>query len=97
MYASEMIPDLILRECPDRRARRRIVHREAVQVDGRLVMARDISANGVSVIMRTPVAVGDHVHVTLSDATGSQVATAARVVRVERFARRSVAGLAFVP
>ena len=98
MPASERIPELILRECPDRRARRRVAHREVVQIDGQLVMARDISANGLAVVMRSPAAVGDQVSVTLmrESGGGAPAATRARVVRVERHSRRAVAGLEFV-
>ena len=94
MYASEMIPELVLIECPDRRSRRRMEHREAVQIDGRLVMGRDISSSGLSVIMREPLAVGDQVRVTLAGTAGdSEVVTAARVVHVAKHARRAIAGL----
>ena len=97
MYASELIPDLVLIECPDRRSRRRMEHREAVQIDGRLVMGRDISSTGLSVIMREPLAVGDQVRVTLAGTAGdSEVVTAARVVHVEKHARRAIAGLQFI-
>lgn len=97
MYASEMIPELVLIECPDRRSRRRMEHREAVQIDGRLVMGRDISSTGLSVIMREPLAVGDQVRVTLAGTAGdSEVVTAARVVHVEKHARRAIAGLQFI-
>ncbi len=97
MYASEMIPELVLIECPDRRSRRRMEHREAVQIDGRLVMGRDISSTGLSVIMREPLAVGDQVRVTLAGtALDSEVVTAARVVHVEKHARRAIAGLQFI-
>ena len=97
MYASELIPELVLIECPDRRSRRRMEHREAVQIDGRLVMGRDISSTGLSVIMREPVAVGDQVRVTLAGTAGdSEVVTAARVVHVEKHARRAIAGLQFI-
>ena len=97
MYASEMIPELVLIECPDRRTRRRMEHREAVQIDGRLVMGRDISSTGLSVIMREPLAVGDQVRVTLAGTAGdSEVVTDARVVHVEKHARRAIAGLQFI-
>ena len=72
-------------------------HREAVQIDGRLVMGRDISSSGLSVIMREPLAVGDEVRVTLAGTAGdSEVVTAARVVHVEKHARRAIAGLQFI-
>lgn len=97
MYASQIIPELILKECPDRRARRRIEHREAVQIDGRLVMSRDISSTGLSVVMRDRLAVGDQVRVTLAGSAGETgVVTSARVVHVEKGARRAIAGLQFI-
>ena len=97
MYASQSIPELVLIECPDRRSRRRIEHREAVQIDGRLVMCRDISSSGLSVVMRAPLAVGDQVRVTLAGTgSGTDVVTSARVVHVEKHARRAIAGLQFI-
>jgi hypothetical protein len=97
MFASQIIPELVLIECPDRRSRRRMEHREAVQIDGRLVMSRDISSSGLSVVMRDPLAVGDQVQVTLAASTGgSDVVTTARVVHVEKHARRAIAGLEFI-
>ena len=93
MYASQTIQDLVLIECPDRRSRRRVEHREAVQIDGRLVMSRDISSTGLSVVLRDPLAVGDHVSVTLA---GTEVVTTARVVHIEKDARRAIAGLQFL-
>jgi hypothetical protein len=96
MYASEMIPELILIECPDRRSRRRMEHREAVQIDGRLMMGRDISSTGMSVVMREPLTVGAQVRVTLAGTAGQTgVVTAARVVHVEKEAGRTIAGLHF--
>ncbi len=97
MFASQIIPELVLIECPDRRSRRRVEHREAVQIDGRLVMSCDISSSGLSVVMRDPLAVGDQVRVTLARTTGStDVVTTARVVHVEKHARRAIAGLEFI-
>jgi len=97
MFASQVIPELVLIECPDRRSGRRIEHREAVQIDGRLVMSRDISSTGLSVVMRDPLAVGDQVRVTLACAPGkTDVVTTARVVHVEKHARRAIAGLEFI-
>ena len=97
MYAAQTFPELVLIECPDRRARRRMEHREAVQIDGRLVMGRDISSTGMSVITRAPLAVGAKVRVTLARAGGgTDVVTNARVVHVERQSRRAIAGLQFI-
>lgn len=97
MFASQIIPELVLIECPDRRSRRRLEHREAVQIDGRLVMSRDISSSGLSVVMRDPLAVGDQVRVTLAGSSGGpEVISTARVVHVEKHARRAIAGLEFI-
>ncbi len=93
MYASQTIQELVLIECPDRRTRRRVEHREAVQIDGRLVMSRDISSTGLSVVLRDPLEVGDEVRVTLA---GTEVVTTARVVHVAKHARRAIAGLQFI-
>ena len=97
MFASQMMPEMILRECPDRRRQERFIHREPVHVDGRAVIGRDISATGIAVLMRSPLAVGDVVSVTLNDPSheGPQT-TPARVARVERSAERVVVGLQFV-
>jgi|SRR5687767_4172982 len=97
MYATQTIPELILVACPDRRSRRRIEHREPVEVDGRLVMSRDISSSGVSVVMQAPLSVGSTVCVTLAGAVGhGEVVTRARVVHVKKRAGRTVAGLEFI-
>jgi len=97
MHASQTTSELILVACPDRRSRGRIEHREPVQVDGRLVMSRDISSRGVSVVMQAPLAVGEAVCVTLAGATGhGEVVTRARVVHVKRRGSRTIAGLEFI-
>ncbi len=97
MFASQIIPELVLIECPDRRSRRRVEHREAVQIDGRLVMSCDISSSGLSVVMRDPLAVGDQVRVTLAGMSGkTDAVTNARVVHVEKQPRRAIAGLQFI-
>ena len=67
MFASPMLPELVLRECPDRRRQERFIHREAVHVDGCPVAGRDISASGIGVVMRAPVRTGDLVHVTFEN------------------------------
>lgn len=96
MFASQ-IPELILRECPDRRQDERFVHRESVQVDGRFAAGRDISASGIAVVMRGPVAIGDVVYVTTSgfDRLGPAT-TPARVARIQTSAERLIVGLQFV-
>lgn len=97
MYAAQSFPELVLIECPDRRARHRMEHREAVQVDGRLVMGRDISSTGMSVITKEPLPVGAEVRVTLAGTAGdAAVVTNARVVHVEKGSRRTIAGLQFI-
>ena len=94
MFASELIPELILIKCPDRRARRRVDYLEAVQIDGRLAMGRDLSSTGLSIVTDEPVSVGDQVHITLGQ-PGTVSARPARVVRVERHGHRAIAGLTF--
>ena len=97
MFASQMLPEIILRECPDRRRQERFVHRQSVTVDGRSVIGRDISATGIGVVMPTAVATGDLVQVTVTDAAqGGQVTTPARVARVQMLPGRVVVGLQFV-
>lgn len=97
MFASPMLPELVLRECPDRRRHERFVHREAVNVDGRPVVGRDISASGIGVLMRAPVKTGDLVEVTFeSDSQTGRLTTVARVARVRPVADRMAVGLQFV-
>jgi hypothetical protein len=98
MFASQLIPELRLRACPDRRTRDRRVHREPVQIDGRLAIGRDISACGLSVFMRSTMSVGDVVHVWMCRPPGRTVAAArpARVVRVEASFGRFIVGLEFI-
>ena len=97
MFASQMLPELILRESPDRRRQERFIHRESVQIDGRPVIGRDISASGIGVVLRTPVATGDLVYVTVTDpAHGGPLTSPARVARVQRMNERVVVGLQFV-
>jgi hypothetical protein len=97
MMVSQMMPELILRECPDRRREERFIHRQPAEVDGRPVAVRDISAAGIAVVMRTPVSVGDLVHVnTNTSGRGLGAATPARVARVEPGADRIVVGLQFI-
>ena len=97
MFASPMLPELILRECPDRRRQERFIHRKSVQIDGRPVIARDISASGIGVLMRTAVRTGELVHINLeNDCQSGPSATVARVARVQPVADRVVVGLQFV-
>lgn len=98
MFVQHAIPGIILRECPDRRARHRLTHREPVHVDGRQAFGRDISTKGMAVVMAPSVVVGDVVRVSLSGApsVAGTVVTEARVARVEMHAGRSIVGLEFV-
>jgi hypothetical protein len=93
MFPSLAIPDLILTECPDRRARARLAHAELVQIDGRPVIGRDISAKGLSVVMPPTLSVGDVVSVSLSLPQGRWPA---RVARVDAHTDRSIVGLEFL-
>lgn len=98
MFASSVIPDLVLTECPDRRARERLAHREPVQINGRPVIGCDISAKGIAVVMRSTVSVGDVVQVSLFRPQGriGGITRPARVARVEARADRFLVGLEFV-
>ena len=98
MFASPVIPELLLRECPDRRARERLVLRQPVQIDGRLVIGRDISDSGLSVVMGPTVSVGEIVHVSLSRPHGRPggASRVARVARVDAGLGRVVVGLEFI-
>ena len=97
MFVSPMLPEFVLRECPDRRRQERFIHREQVHVDGRPVIGRDISASGLGVVMRTAVRTGELVHVTFeNDSETGRSTTVARVARVQPVADRVVVGLQFV-
>lgn len=97
MFASPLLPELVLRECPDRRRQERFIHRESVQVDGRPVTGRDISASGIGVVMRAPVRPGELVNVTFeNDSQSGRLTTVARVARVQAVADRMIVGLQFV-
>ncbi|MBA2303759.1 MAG: PilZ domain-containing protein [Acidobacteria bacterium] len=98
MFVQHAMNTPILRECPDRRRGERFVHRESVQVNGRPVIGCDISARGVSVLMRPPVVVGAIVRVTLGGDTGPvwPGTTSARVARVDPRADRCIVGLEFI-
>jgi len=92
------VPGLFLRPRPDRRARERFEHRGPVQINGRSVLARDISPKGLSVVMARAIPVGDVVRVALpaSAEERAAVTTPARVARVEPQAGRCILGLEFV-
>jgi hypothetical protein len=97
MFVSPMLPEFVLRECPDRRRQERFIHRETVHVDGHPVTGRDVSASGMGVVMRTAVRTGELVHVTFeNDSQTGRSTTVARVARVQHVAGRVIVGLHFV-
>lgn len=96
MFVSQAMPELILRARPDRRRTERFVHREPVFVDGRAVVGLDISTDGVAVVMRPPVSIGQMVQVSLSGGIPQARPVAARVSRIEKRADRCIVGLKFV-
>ena len=69
-----------------------------VLLDGQTVAARDISATGLSVLITPTIVRGDIVRVTLSGTPGSsdEVATSARVTRVDAGPDGFVVGLQFI-
>lgn len=94
MFVSQAMPELILKARPDRRRTERFVHREPVSVDGHSVLGLDISTEGLAVVMRPPVTIGQMLQVSLSG--GLHRPVAARVTRVEQRADRCIVGLKFV-
>jgi hypothetical protein len=86
----------VLVERKDRRAVR-TPFTDVLLVNGEPMEARDISATGISVVLRT-FAPGDVVRVTLSGKPGSheEVATMARVSRVDSSPDGLVVGLQFI-
>lgn len=98
MFVSHPISRLILTECPDRRGCQRLEHHEKVELDGRQVDGRDISAEGLSVLIPPPVKVGDIVRVRLAGCldSGAPVMADARVARLQGTDEGLVVGLAFV-
>jgi hypothetical protein len=98
MFVQNALTGLILKECPDRRARPRLAHRQPVQINGRKAVGRDISPAGMSVVMAPALIVGDVVRVTLNGTPGSlnEVNTPARVRRVEPQAGRCIVALEFI-
>ena len=81
----------------DRRTRRRFAYPAVVQVDGRQVPGRDISPQGLSVLITTP-ALGDIVRVSLAppSAHADEISSLARVVRIDPGPDGIVVGLEFV-
>lgn len=98
MFVQHADARILLRACPDRRGGERLVYRDRVKIDGRLALGCDISSRGLSVVMASPVAVGDVVRVTLAGKPGHQreVTSPARVARVDRRSDCTVVGLEFV-
>lgn len=98
MFVSQPIAGVILTECPDRRTCQRLEHRETVELDGRHVEGRDISAHGLSVLVPPPVKIGDIVRVRLAGCldTGEAVMANARVARLDGTAEGIVVGLEFI-
>jgi hypothetical protein len=88
-------PVLVQRE--DRRAVR-TPYPEVVLVDGEPIPGCDISASGLSVLIRPSLAPGDIVRVTLAGTVGSadEVGTSARVSRVEARPEGFLVGLQFI-
>jgi hypothetical protein len=89
---------LMFKPSPDRRARERFDHRRPVQINGRHALARDLSANGLSVVMAPALIVGDVVRVTLQESAGvgEEATKPARVARIEPHGGRCILGLEFV-
>lgn len=98
MIETHPISGVILTPCPDRRSHPRLEHVEPVELDGRPVEGRDISAQGLSVIIPPPVKPGDIVRVRLAGCadSGEAVMASARVARLEATAEGFVVGLEFV-
>ena len=87
----------VLIELEDRRAPRR-AYGNLVLVDGHPVAARDISSSGLAIVLKPSLETGDIVRVTLAGAAGTrnEVATTARVARIEARPEGFVVGLQFV-
>ena len=98
MMVTHPLATVILTECPDRRAYPRLAHREPVELDGRELAGRDISAHGVSVIVPPPAVIDDVVRVRLAGCadSGDAVVVTARVARVESTSEGFVLGLEFI-
>ena len=98
MIVSHSSSSVILTECPDRRSHPRLEHVETVEMDGRPVEGRDISARGLSVVIPPPVKLGDLVRVRLAGCldSGEAVMANARVARLDASAQGFVVGLEFV-
>jgi len=97
MFVSPAFSVPVFYEREDRRRRQRFAYPAVVHLDGRAVPGRDISAKGLSVLIAAP-AIGDIVRVTLAGESpdGNEIASAARVVRVDRTDEGFVVGLEFI-
>ena len=98
MIVSHPSSSVILTECPDRRSHPRLEHVETVEMDGRPVEGRDISARGLSVVIPPPVKPGDIVRIRLAGCldSGEAVMANARVARLDASDQGFVVGLEFV-
>lgn len=98
MMVTHPLATIVLTECPDRRAYPRLAHHEQVELDGRELAGRDISARGVSVVVPPPAAINDVVRVRLAGCadSGNAVIVSARVARVESTSEGFVLGLEFI-
>ena len=97
MFVSPSFKAPMLRERQDRRKRQRLSYPAVVRVNGHPVKGKDMSAEGLSVLLPAPT-IGDIVEVTLArSADGAdEIKAAARVVRVETSAEGYEIGLEFV-
>jgi hypothetical protein len=97
MFISPAFTAPVLPGREDRRKGPRFAYPAVVQIDGRSVPGRDISPEGLSVLIKAP-AIGDVVQVTLASGTAEsdQISAPARVVRVDRGAGGFVVGLEFL-
>ena len=97
MFVSPAFSVPVLQERADRRTRQRYAYPAVVHLNGRPMPGRDISSKGLAVLIEAP-AVGDVVTVTLAgaNADAAEIASSARVVRVDRAADGFVVGLEFL-
>ena len=96
-HSTAAIDTPVLIELEDRRDPRS-AYANLVLIDGRPVAARDISTSGLSILLKPSIETGDIVRVTLAGAAGSrdEVATTARVARIEPRADGFIVGLEFI-
>jgi hypothetical protein len=81
----------------ERRTRRRFAYPAVVQIDGRQVPGRDISPQGLSILIAAPT-LGDIVRVSLAPASADtgEISALARVVRTDAGPDGIVVGLEFI-